>query len=146
MQNWSCKRSNCDATNSVYPVTMITMRHCSILEFGRGIQSSSHPEHHQTSARHCLKLKSAHSRKCCEENFMCDCLRKRCVVVYQGWISTMTSSNKISWKLPPFPKWKAGCSPGYAPTSSVDKHKKNLVITNSCGGAEKSQQCHKYFL
>jgi len=29
------------------------MRHCSILEFGRGdIQSSSRPRHHQTSARH----------------------------------------------------------------------------------------------
>jgi len=28
--------SNCDVTNSVYPVTMTTIRHCSILEFGRG--------------------------------------------------------------------------------------------------------------
>jgi len=25
-----------DVTNSVYPVTMTTTRHCSILEFGRG--------------------------------------------------------------------------------------------------------------
>ena len=25
-----------DVTNSVYPVTMTTIRHCSILEFGRG--------------------------------------------------------------------------------------------------------------
>jgi len=28
--------SYCDVTNSVYPVTMTTIRHCSILEFGRG--------------------------------------------------------------------------------------------------------------
>jgi len=27
--------SYCDVTNSVYPVTMTTIRHCSILEFGR---------------------------------------------------------------------------------------------------------------
>ena len=26
----------CDVTNSVYPVTMTTVRQCSILEFGRG--------------------------------------------------------------------------------------------------------------
>jgi len=39
--------SYCDVTNSVYPVTMTTIRHCSILEFGRGgIQSSSRPGHH----------------------------------------------------------------------------------------------------
>jgi len=46
--------SYCDVTNSVYPVTMTTIRHRSILEFGRGgIQSSGHPGHHQTYARHC---------------------------------------------------------------------------------------------
>jgi len=28
--------SYCDVTNSVYPVTMTTIRHCSIIEFGRG--------------------------------------------------------------------------------------------------------------
>jgi len=28
--------SCCDITNSVYPITMTTIRHCSILEFGRG--------------------------------------------------------------------------------------------------------------
>jgi len=28
--------SYCDVTNSVYPVTITTIRHCSILEFGRG--------------------------------------------------------------------------------------------------------------
>jgi len=28
--------SYCDVTNSVYPVTMTTISHCSILEFGRG--------------------------------------------------------------------------------------------------------------
>ena len=31
--------------------------------------------------------------------------------LYHGWISTMTSSNKISLKLPP-PKLRAGCAPG----------------------------------
>ena len=31
--------------------------------------------------------------------------------LYHGWISTMTSSNEISWKLPPPPKWRAGCAP-----------------------------------
>jgi len=30
--------------------------------------------------------------------------------LYHGWISTMTSSNEISWRLPP-PKWRAGCAP-----------------------------------
>jgi len=30
--------------------------------------------------------------------------------LYHGWINTMTSSNEISWKLPP-PKWRAGCVP-----------------------------------
>jgi len=45
--------SYCDVANNVYPVTMTTIRHCSILEFGRGgIQSSSRPEHYQTSSRH----------------------------------------------------------------------------------------------
>jgi len=28
--------SHCDVTNSVYQVTMSTVHHCSILEFGRG--------------------------------------------------------------------------------------------------------------
>jgi len=28
--------SYCDITNSLYPVTMTTIRHCSILEFGEG--------------------------------------------------------------------------------------------------------------
>ena len=36
---------------------------------------------------------------------------KKVVVAYHGWISTMTSSNEISWKSPP-PKWRAGCDPG----------------------------------
>jgi len=31
--------------------------------------------------------------------------------LYHGWMSTMTSSNEISWKLPPS-KWRAGCCPG----------------------------------
>jgi len=30
--------------------------------------------------------------------------------LYHGWISTMTSSNEILWKLPS-PKWRAGCAP-----------------------------------
>jgi len=30
-----CKHDK-DVTNSVYPVAMIAIRHCSILEFGRG--------------------------------------------------------------------------------------------------------------
>jgi len=29
--------------------------------------------------------------------------------LYHSWIYSMTSSNKISWKLPP-PKWRAGCA------------------------------------
>ena len=33
--------------------------------------------------------------------------------LYHGWISTMTSSNEILWKLSP-PKWRAGCVPGIA--------------------------------
>jgi len=28
--------SYCDVTNSVYPVTITTIRHCSVLECGRG--------------------------------------------------------------------------------------------------------------
>jgi len=32
-----------------------------------------------------------------------------CENLHHGWISTMTSSNAISWKLPP-PKWGAGCA------------------------------------
>jgi len=50
--------SCCDVTNSVYPVTMTTKRHCSMLEFSRwgGIQSSSRPGHHKTSARHCSPM------------------------------------------------------------------------------------------
>ena len=31
--------------------------------------------------------------------------------VYHGWISTMTSSNEILWKLPTPPKWRAACAP-----------------------------------
>ena len=46
--------SYCDVTSSVYPVTTTTIRQCSILQFCRGgIQWSSRPRHHQTSARHC---------------------------------------------------------------------------------------------
>jgi len=45
--------SYCDVTNMEYPVTITTIRHCSIIEFGRGIQSSSRRWQHQTSARHC---------------------------------------------------------------------------------------------
>jgi len=33
--------SQCDVTNSVYPVTMTTIRHCSILEFGRGASNQA---------------------------------------------------------------------------------------------------------
>ena len=33
--------SYCDVTNSVYPVTMTTIRHCSILEFGRGASNQA---------------------------------------------------------------------------------------------------------
>jgi len=42
--------SYCDVTNSIYPVTMTAIHHCPKLEFGGGIQSSSRPGHHQTSA------------------------------------------------------------------------------------------------
>jgi len=31
----------CDVTNSAYPVTIITIRDCSILEFGRGAYNQS---------------------------------------------------------------------------------------------------------
>jgi len=41
-----------DVTNRVYPVTMTTIYHCSILEFGRGHKIKQSPEHHQTSVRH----------------------------------------------------------------------------------------------
>jgi len=33
--------SYCDVTNSVYPVTMTAIRHCSILEFGRGASNQA---------------------------------------------------------------------------------------------------------
>ena len=33
--------SGCDVTNSVYPVTMNTIRHCSILEFGSGASNQA---------------------------------------------------------------------------------------------------------
>jgi len=35
--------SYCDVTNSVYPVTMTTigLRHCSILEFGKGVSNQA---------------------------------------------------------------------------------------------------------
>jgi len=33
--------SYCDVTNSVYPVTMTTKRHCSILQFGRGASNQA---------------------------------------------------------------------------------------------------------
>ena len=35
--------------------------------------------------------------------------------LYDGWINTMTLSNENSWKLPPPPKWRAGCAPGVIP-------------------------------
>ena len=45
--------SYCGVTNSVYPVTITAIRHCSILEFRRGHAIKRRPGHHQTSARHC---------------------------------------------------------------------------------------------
>ena len=33
--------SHCDVTNSVYPVTMTAIHHCSILEFGRGASNQA---------------------------------------------------------------------------------------------------------
>jgi len=33
--------SYCDVINSMYPVTMTTIRHCSILEFGRGASNQA---------------------------------------------------------------------------------------------------------
>jgi len=33
--------SYCDVTNSVYPVTMTAIRHCSTLEFGRGASNQA---------------------------------------------------------------------------------------------------------
>jgi len=33
--------SHCNVTNSVYPVTMTTIHHCSILEFGRGASNQA---------------------------------------------------------------------------------------------------------
>jgi len=44
--------SYCDIRNGVYAVTMTTIRHCSMLEFGKGAYNQrSRPGHHQTSAR-----------------------------------------------------------------------------------------------
>jgi len=31
--------------------------------------------------------------------------------LYHGWISMVTLSNEIAWKLSPPPKWRAGCAP-----------------------------------
>jgi len=46
--------SYCDITNDIYPVTITTICHCSILEFFKGAYNqASHSGHHQTSARHC---------------------------------------------------------------------------------------------
>jgi len=46
--------SYCDVTSGIYPITMTTIRHCTILEFGRGeYNQASRPGHHQTSACHC---------------------------------------------------------------------------------------------
>jgi len=56
--------SYCDVTNSVYPVTMTTigLRHCSILEFGRGASNQAvalgitRPLHATASARPTKRL------------------------------------------------------------------------------------------
>ena len=57
--------SCCDVTNSVYPVTMTTIHHCSTLEFGRGASNQAvapgitrplHATEYHVSAFHLLKL------------------------------------------------------------------------------------------
>jgi len=42
-QNVGFVMSYCDVTSSVFPVTMTTIRHCSILEFGRGHRNKQSP-------------------------------------------------------------------------------------------------------
>jgi len=54
-----------------------------------------------------LKLISSHFRKYCEDNFICDRLRKSCTTVEQKHDDVI---EWISWKLPP-PKWRAVCAP-----------------------------------
>jgi len=46
----------CDVTNSVYPVTMTTIRYCSILKFGRGHPIKQSP---QASRNLCTPLHGA---------------------------------------------------------------------------------------
>ena len=57
-----------------------------------------------------IKLKSSHFRKCCEENLICDRLRKSCSTVESPrWRHRM----KFHENCPP-PKWRAGCAPVWA--------------------------------
>jgi len=64
--------------NSIYPVTMTTIRHCSIPEFRRGgIQLSSRPGHHQTSARQWVYAM---------------CLEKRCYEITEPTFGRITST------------------------------------------------------
>ena len=46
--------------------------------------------------------------------------------LHHGWLSTMTSSNEISWKLSP-PKWRAGCAPAWT-WSSIAGIRSSCVI------------------
>ena len=78
--------SYCDVTNSVYPITTTTIRHCSIVEFGRGHPIKKSP---RTLPDLCTPLaqdlsvsflESLRRRNCnfCwknEDNFLC---RSRC--------------------------------------------------------------------
>ena len=52
--------SYCDVTNSVYPVTMTTIHHCSILEFGRRHKIK---QSHWTSPYLCTPLGTTNSAK-----------------------------------------------------------------------------------
>ena len=50
--------------------------------------------------------------------------------LYHGWISTMTSSNEISWKLHLTPKWRAGSAPGRRLTFSEKTNKISPSLHN----------------
>jgi len=57
----------CDVTNSIYPITMTTMRHCSILDFGRGHPFKQSP---RASPYLCTPLRS---QRCFHVTFLFHC-------------------------------------------------------------------------
>ena len=77
--------SCCDVTNSVYPVTMTTIRHCSILEFGRG---ASHQALARASPDLCTPLPVSLSFICLFRKIIPPCTKKinRCFIGNQAEI------------------------------------------------------------